>query len=78
MLGDWSLLLAAIIDKVDLDTFSLFLLFDKYLKNEVSLNKGFYVVRFIVTLEFRFLGKLCIFCMPKSSNIYLIFSKANG
>lgn len=38
MLGDWSLLLAAVIDRVELDTFSLFLLFDKYLKNRVSLD----------------------------------------
>lgn len=38
MLGDWSLLLAAIIDRVELDTFSLFLLFAKYLNNEVSLD----------------------------------------
>lgn len=66
MLGDWSLLLAAIIDRVELDTFSLFLLFDKYLKNEVSLERGFYVVRFIVTSNSDFWANCATFVCLKA------------
>lgn len=65
MLGDWSLLLAAIIDRVEL-AFCLFLLFDKYLKNEVSLERGFYVVRFMLPSNSDFWANCATFVCLKA------------